>query len=98
VKTAKEVGAISLHAAMTQRRYEEFNDFATFKASFENNQKCIAMAEPILRKYQMRLAWRITRLAFRRAGRLVEAAGQRIRGVHLDFGNNVSLCEDPPTH
>ena len=55
VKMAKEAGAISLHAAMTQRRYEEFSDFASFKASFERNQKSIAMAEPILRKHQMRL-------------------------------------------
>jgi sugar phosphate isomerase/epimerase len=96
VKMAKEAGAISLHAAMTQRRYEEFNDLATFKASFERNQKSIAMAEPILRKYQMRLGlenhkgWRSAEQAA-----WLKRLGSEWVGVHFDFGNNVSLCEDP---
>ena len=96
VKMAKEAGAISLHAAMTQRRYEEFNDFAAFKASFERNQKSIAMAEPVLRKYQMRLGlenhkgWRSAEQAA-----WLKRLGSEWVGVHFDFGNNVSLCEDP---
>jgi sugar phosphate isomerase/epimerase len=96
VKMAKEAGAISLHAAMTQRRYEEFNDFASFKASFERNQKSIALAEPILRKYQIRLGlenhkgWR----SAEQAAWLKRIASEWV-GVHFDFGNNVSLCEDP---
>jgi sugar phosphate isomerase/epimerase len=96
VKMAKEAGAISLHAAMTARRYEEFADFPTFKASFERNQKCIALAEPILRKYQMRLAlenhkgWRSPE----QAAWLKRLSSEYV-GVHFDFGNNVSLCEDP---
>jgi sugar phosphate isomerase/epimerase len=96
VKMAKEAGAISLHAAMTARRYEEFADFPTFKASFERNQKAIAMAEPILRKYQMRLAlenhkgWR----SLEQAAWLKRLSSEYV-GVHFDFGNNVSLCEDP---
>jgi sugar phosphate isomerase/epimerase len=96
VKMAKEAGAIGLHAAMTQRRYEEFGDFATFKASFERNQKAIAMAEPILRKYKMRLGlenhkgWRSAEQAA-----WLKRLGSEWVGVHFDFGNNVSLCEDP---
>jgi sugar phosphate isomerase/epimerase len=96
VKMAKEAGAISLHAAMTQRRYEEFNDFATFKASFERNQKSIALAEPILRKYRMRLGlenhkgWRSAEQAA-----WLQRMGSEWVGVHFDFGNNISLCEDP---
>jgi sugar phosphate isomerase/epimerase len=96
VKMAKEAGAISIHAAMTNRRYEEFNDFATFKASFERNQKSIALAEPILRKYQMRLGienhkgWR----SLEQAAWLKRVSSEWV-GVHFDFGNNVSLCEDP---
>jgi len=96
VKMAKEAGAISLHAAMTARRYEEFNDFATFKASFERNQKSIAMAEPILRKHKMRLGlenhkgWRSAEQAA-----WLKRIGSEWVGVHFDFGNNVSLCEDP---
>jgi sugar phosphate isomerase/epimerase len=96
VKTAKEAGAISLHAAMTARRYEEFNGFPTFKASFENNRKSIAMAEPILRKYRMRLGienhkgWRSAEQAA-----WLKQVGSEWVGVHFDFGNNISLCEDP---
>jgi 3-oxoisoapionate decarboxylase len=96
VKMAKDAGAISLHAAMTARRYEEFNDFATFKASFERNQKSIALAEPILRKYKMRLGlenhkgWRSAEQAA-----WLKRIGSEWVGVHFDFGNNVSLCEDP---
>ena len=96
VKMAKEAGAISLHAAMTQRRYEEFNDFPAFKVSFERNQKSIALAEPILAKYQMRLGlenhkgWRSAEQAA-----WLKRLGSEWVGVHFDFGNNVSLCEDP---
>jgi 3-oxoisoapionate decarboxylase len=96
VKMAKEAGAFSLHAAMTARRYEQFNDFATFKTSFETNQKSIALAEPILRKYQMRLGlenhkgWR----SAEQAAWLKRLSSEWV-GVHFDFGNNVSLCEDP---
>ncbi len=96
VKMAKEAGAISLHAAMTARRYEEFGDFPSFKASFERNQRAIALAEPILRKYQMRLAlenhkgWR----SLEQAAWLKRMSSEWV-GVHFDFGNNVSLCEDP---
>src|SRR5580704_15065561 len=39
VKAAKECGAISLHAAMTARRYEEFNTLDEFKRSFQQCQK-----------------------------------------------------------
>src|SRR5205823_11014183 len=39
VKAAAECGAFSLHAAMTARRYEEFDNFDAFRRSFERNQK-----------------------------------------------------------
>jgi sugar phosphate isomerase/epimerase len=96
VKAAKECGAVSLHAAMTARRYEEFSAFDAFKANFERCQKSIAMAEPILRKYQMRLGlenhkgWR----SAEQAAWLKRVSSEWV-GVHFDFGNNVSLCEDP---
>jgi sugar phosphate isomerase/epimerase len=96
VKMAKEAGAISLHAAMTARRYEEFADQPSFRASFERNQQCIALAEPILRKHRMRLGlenhkgWRSAEQAA-----WLKRLGSEWVGVHFDFGNNVSLCEDP---
>lgn len=96
VKAAKEAGAYGLHAAMTQRRYEQFTDFPSFKESFERNQKTIALAEPILRKHQVRLAienhkgWRSAEQAA-----WMKRVSSEFVGVHLDFGNNLSLCEDP---
>jgi sugar phosphate isomerase/epimerase len=96
VKAAKECGAISLHAAMTARRYEEFNTLDEFKRSFQQCQKSIALAEPVLRKYRVRLGienhkgWRSAEQAA-----WLKRVGSEWVGVHFDFGNNVSLCEDP---
>jgi sugar phosphate isomerase/epimerase len=96
VKAASEVGAYGLHAAMTNRRYEEFKTLEAYRKSFEQNQKTIALAEPVLRRYKVRLAienhkgWR----AVEQAGWLKRVSSEYV-GVHLDFGNNVSLCEDP---
>lgn len=95
VKAAKEAGAYGLHAAMTQRRYEQFNTFEAFKENFERCQKTVALAEPVLRKYQVRLAienhkgWR----SAEQAAWMKRVASEWV-GVHLDFGNNLSLCED----
>jgi 3-oxoisoapionate decarboxylase len=96
VKSAKEIGAYGLHAALTPRRYEQFDSFEAFKASFEKNQRTVALAEPVLRKYKIRLAienhkgWR----SAEQAAWLKRLSSEYV-GVHFDFGNNVSLCEDP---
>ncbi len=96
VKTAKDAGAMALHAAMTQRRYEQFDTFQAFKENFERCQNTITLAEPILRKHRMRLAienhkgWR----AAEQAAWMKRVSSEWV-GVHFDFGNNVSLCEDP---
>jgi len=96
VKAAKDAGAYGLHAAMTQRRYEQFNTFEAFKENFERCQKTVALAEPVLRKHQVRLAienhkgWRSAEQAA-----WMKRVGSEWVGAHLDFGNNLSLCEDP---
>jgi sugar phosphate isomerase/epimerase len=96
IKAAKEAGIIGNHAAMTGRRYEEFDTFEQFKTNFERCQKIVAMAEPILRKHRMPLflenhkGWRSAEQAA-----WIKRMGSEWIGVHLDFGNNVSLCEDP---
>ena len=96
VKTCKDLGAAAVHAAMTQRRYEEFTTFEAFKASFERNQASVQLAEPVLRKYKMRLAienhkgWRSSEQAA-----WLKRLGSEWVGACLDFGNNISLCEDP---
>jgi sugar phosphate isomerase/epimerase len=95
VAACKNAGAISLHAAMTQRRYEEFDAFDAFKSRFEACQKQVMLAEPVLRKHRMKLGienhkgWR----SGEQAAWMKRVSSEWV-GVHLDFGNNVSLCED----
>jgi len=96
VKAAHDIGAFGLHAAMTGRRYEDFKTLAEYQKSFEANQKSVALAEPVLRKHKVRLA-----IENHKGWRAVEQAAWMKRvdseyvGVHFDFGNNVSLLEDP---
>src|SRR5262249_8196335 len=96
VAACKEAGAMALHAAMTQRRYEEFDTLAAFKANFAQCQKSVTLAEPVLRKHRMRLAienhkgWR----AAEHAAWIRKVSSEWV-GVCFDFGNNLSLCEDP---
>lgn len=96
VDAARRAGAHSLHAAMTPRRYEQFTSFEAFKASFERNKKSVQLAEPVLRKRKVRLAienhkgWRSGEQAA-----WLKALSSEYVGVHFDFGNNVSLCEEP---
>jgi sugar phosphate isomerase/epimerase len=96
VKASKDVGAIGLRAALTQRRYEAFDTFDAFKASFEENKAMVARAEPVLRKHKIALAlenhkgWRSAEQAA-----WLKGLGSEYVGVLFDFGNNISLCEDP---
>jgi sugar phosphate isomerase/epimerase len=96
LKAAKDAGAVSLHTAMTQRRYEQFDTLDAFKKDFDRCQKTISLAEPVLRKHRIRLGienhkgWRSGEQAA-----WLKRVGSEWIGVHFDFGNNVSLCEDP---
>jgi 3-oxoisoapionate decarboxylase len=96
VKNAGAVGAYAVHAAMTGRRYETFDTLEAYRKSFEQNQKSVALAEPVLRKYKVRLA-----IENHKGWSAVEQAAWMKRisseyvGVYLDFGNNISFCEDP---
>jgi 3-oxoisoapionate decarboxylase len=96
VAACKEAGAVALHAAMTQRRYEEFQTLDAFKAHFAQCQKSVGLAEPVLRKHRLRLAienhkgWRAAEHAA-----WMERVSSEWVGVCFDFGNNVALCEDP---
>lgn len=96
VKAVSELGAVTTHASFTARRYEEFDAFDAFKASFERHQKSVERAEPILRKHKVKLAienhkgWRAAEhVAW------IKRTGSEWIGACYDFGNNISLCEDP---
>lgn len=96
VRACKDAGAFVLHAAMTQRRYEQFDSFAAWKNNFEQCQRSVALAEPVLRKHRMPLAienhkgWR----AAEQAAWMKRVSSEWV-GVSFDFGNNLSLCETP---
>jgi len=96
VQAAKDSGAVALHVALTPRRYEQFDTFAAFRQSFEQNQLSVSLAEPILRKHRIRLAienhkgWRAAEQAA-----WIKRLGSEYVGVCFDFGNNLSLCETP---
>ena len=96
VRAASELGAVTTHASFTARRYEEFDSFEAFKTSFERHQKSVELAEPVLRKYKMKLAienhkgWRAAEhVAW------IKRVGSEYVGACYDFGNNIALCEDP---
>jgi 3-oxoisoapionate decarboxylase len=96
VRAAKELNAVCVHAAMTGRRYEDFDTLAAFQASFAQNKKSVTLAEPVLRKHGVKLAienhkgWRSAEQAA-----WLKQVGSEFIGVTFDFGNNLSLCEDP---
>jgi 3-oxoisoapionate decarboxylase len=96
VRAVSELGAVTTQASFTGRRYEEFETFEAFKASFERHKRSVELAEPILRKHKVKLAienhkgWRAAEHAA-----WVKALGSEWIGVCYDFGNNISLCEDP---
>ncbi|HET7220312.1 MAG TPA: TIM barrel protein [Vicinamibacterales bacterium] len=96
VRAVSELGAVTTHASFTARRYEEFDTFEAFQASFERHQRSVELAEPILRKYKVKLAienhkgWRAAEhVAW------IKRVGSEWVGACYDFGNNISLCEDP---
>ncbi len=96
VAAAKEAGITGLHAAMTARRYEQFDSYAAFQANFAQCQRSVELAEPVLRKHRIRLAvenhkgWR----AAEQAAWMKRISSEWV-GVCLDMGNNISLCELP---
>jgi sugar phosphate isomerase/epimerase len=96
IATAKELNAVCVHAAMTGRRYEDFDTLAAFQASFAQNRQSVTLAEPVLRKHRVKLAienhkgWRAAEQA-----EWLKSIGSEYVGVCFDFGNNISLCENP---
>ncbi len=96
VRAVSELGAVTTHSSFTARRYEEFETFDAFKASFERHQRSVELAEPILRRHKVKLAienhkgWRAAEhVAW------IKRLGSDWVGACYDFGNNIALCEDP---
>jgi len=96
VKAYKEAGAVAFHAALTGRRYEDFDSFGPWKLMFEGVQASVELAEPVLRKYRVRLGVE-NHKGYRAAEQAawLRRLGSEYVGVCFDFGNNVALCEPP---
>jgi sugar phosphate isomerase/epimerase len=97
IKSAREAGAeIVRTVCLGTRRYETFHtpeEFVTFR---RDSLASLKLAEPVVRKYKVKLAienhkdWRAAELAA-----VLKALGSEWIGVTLDFGNSIALLEDP---
>jgi sugar phosphate isomerase/epimerase len=96
VAAFKEAGASAFHAALTGRRYEDFDSFEPWKKMFEGVQASVELAEPVLQKHKMRLGLE-NHKGYRSAEQAawLKRLGSEYVGVCFDFGNNLALCEDP---
>jgi sugar phosphate isomerase/epimerase len=97
VLLAKEAGASVLRTVcLSGRRYENFKTKQEWNEFKINSTKALQLAEPIVRKHKVKLAvenhkdWKAAELA-----QLIQSFGSEWVGVTLDFGNNVSLLEEP---
>ncbi|MCY7350595.1 MAG: sugar phosphate isomerase/epimerase [Cytophagaceae bacterium] len=97
VKNAKEAGAQILRTVCSSgRRYETYHSPEAFQELKKNALISLRLAEPVLRKHNVRLAvenhkdW----LANEQVEMLKQLNSEWI-GVTLDFGNNIALLENP---
>jgi len=97
VRATQMAGASVLRTVcLSGRRYETFDSIEQFKAFADRSWKSLTLAEPIVRKFQMRLAvenhkdWRIDEML----GWLKRLDSEHV-GVCLDTGNSIALLEDP---
>ncbi len=97
LQNAKEAGAVALRAGyLSGRRYETFTTLADWQGFVTAAHKSIEVALPLLDKYKIPLGienhkdWTADEhLA------LMKKYSSEYLGVCLDFGNNISLLDDP---
>ena len=97
ISNAREAGVqVVRTVCLNGRRYETFHsaeDFAQFR---KNSRASLQRAEPIVRRHTMKLAvenhkdWRAPELVD-----MLQQLDSEWIGVTLDFGNSISLLEDP---
>jgi sugar phosphate isomerase/epimerase len=97
VKAAREAGAQVVRTVCSSgRRYEIFHSREDFLKAQKNALAYLQLAEPVLKKYQVKLAvenhkdWRAQELSD-----MIKQVSSEWIGVTLDFGNSISLLEDP---
>lgn len=97
VKNAKDAGAVILRTVTSAgRRYEIFHSSQEVQEFKKKAMNSLQLAEPVLRKHKVKLAvenhkdWRADELAS-----AIKNLNSEWIGVTLDFGNSISLVEDP---
>jgi sugar phosphate isomerase/epimerase len=97
IQDARDAGAVCVRAAaLSGRRYQTFASLADWRKFVNDSQQNIAAAIPILEKHKMPLAlenhkdWTADEMAV-----LMKSHSSEFLGVCLDFGNNISLLDDP---
>jgi len=97
VSRAKEAGASVVRTVcLGGRRYETFDSLEAFQQFKQRSIKSLELAEPVMHRNQMRLAvenhkdWRAPELVA-----ILKHLDSEWVGVTLDFGNSISLLEDP---
>lgn len=97
LKNAKDAGVEIVRTVCSSgRRYETYHSSAEFQQLKKNALVSLQLAEPILKKHKMKLAvenhkdWRAPELAA-----MMKQLSSESIGVTLDFGNSISLLEDP---
>ncbi len=97
VKAAKEAGATIIRTvSLGGRRYEVFHKNGEYQAFQVKAIEALKLAEPVLRKYKMKLG--VENHKDWRADELIAALklfDSEWIGVTLDFGNSISLLENP---
>ncbi|WP_461102122.1 sugar phosphate isomerase/epimerase family protein [Spirosoma koreense] len=97
VINAKEAGATVLRTVCSAgRRYEAYHSAEAFQELKKNALASLRLTEPVLRKHKVKLAvenhkdWRAPELVA-----MLKQLNSEWIGVTLDFGNSISLLEDP---
>ena len=97
VVAAKTAGATVIRTVcLNGRRYENFDTAQAFDEFRRNALASLVLVEPLVRKHHMKLAvenhkdWRAAELL-----EILDQIDSEWLGVTLDFGNSISLMEDP---
>jgi sugar phosphate isomerase/epimerase len=97
LKAAQEAGAIAVRSAcLGSRRYETFKSLEQWREFVKASNESIAAALPVLDRYKIPLGlenhkdWTADEMTA-----LLEKHSNEYFGVCLDFGNNISLLDDP---
>lgn len=97
VKAAKEAGAIAMRSVcLIGRRYETFNTLEEWRAFVADSRMRLTRAARIVEKHRLPLGIENHKdFTAEEMAPLMKEYSSEYMGVCIDFGNNISLCDDP---